>query len=62
MDSKSAVGLVWVILGILYAAVGFLSDWNGTVMIVGALIYAIVAVTSKYWSRALEDRVGGPRR
>lgn len=54
MDRNQAVGIVWVVMGVIYGGIGAIVQeqmwWS-----IGAIVYALVAVTTPIWSKWLPD-------
>ncbi len=60
MDKNQGTGIVWAVAGIVYVIVMFLADFDTTVVVVGALVIALIAVTSPWWRRLLPPDESGP--
>jgi hypothetical protein len=49
MDKNQGAGIVWAAAGIIYTIVIFLADFDTKVVVVGALLLGLLAVTSPWW-------------
>ncbi len=58
MDSskQQSIGIIWALLGIAYFVVMYLTDFNTTVIVIGAMVFAVIAVTTPWWSRIISSR------
>lgn len=60
MDKNQNAGIVWAVVGIVYVIIMFLADFDTTVVVVGALVIALIAVTSPWWRNMLPPGQSGP--
>ncbi len=61
MDRNQNAGIVWAVVGIVYVIIMFLADFDTTV-VVGALVIALIAVTSPWWRNFLPPGDSAPMR